>query len=570
MKLMRSNKARTILFFFLLALLFNPESLTFAQTKKQTAKSSKSEKKSVAKKIEKPAKDAKKERKTDTAKKQEKKKADKDSNRTAAKSKKVKEAASGKKSTTAKAKEKSRNAGSVKEAKVDARSKNDKLTAKEKESRKKADAERLAAAKKAEAERRRIAEERRQAALAEQKRREQAAREARERRIAFERGLKTETAENIEKDDSSGEDLRIRKAAVDALGSRAGTVVVMEAKTGKILTMVNQDWAVKKGFKPCSTIKLVTGVAGIDEGVINDDGGIGESTGGMKLDGALAKSNNGYFQRVGSNIGSSKMIGYAKKLGLGERTGINSDGEAVGKLPYGNGNARIYSHGDDFEVTPLQLAVMVSALSNGGRKVVPRIAVVRSEKASFQSKRMERIELPKKSIEGVLPGMLGAAEYGTARRGVDSSLGIAGKTGSCIGGGSWVGLFASVAPVEDPLYSVVVITRGQGERGRFAAAVAGRVYEALRPRISRNFESQWAKENLKSRAQIDNATAFAEEGEDEDADETPIIVGSRPNQPPAKKLVQKIVQSKPTNFPPVIITYDKSGAERQRPRVVKN
>ena len=39
---------------------------------------------------------------------------------------------------------------------------------------------------------------------------------------------------------------------------------MMEAQTGKIVTIVNQDWAIRNSFKPCSTIKLVTGVAGLN------------------------------------------------------------------------------------------------------------------------------------------------------------------------------------------------------------------------------------------------------------------------------------------------------------------
>ena len=82
----------------------------------------------------------------------------------------------------------------------------------------------------------------------------------------------------------------------------------------------------------------------------------------MTLNRALARSDNGYFQRVGSRFGSDKMVQYARRLGLGEPTGINAEGETAGRVPNGNNSPRIYSHGDDFEVTPLQLAVMVSAL----------------------------------------------------------------------------------------------------------------------------------------------------------------------------------------------------------------
>ncbi len=540
MTLMCSQKRLTSLFppILLLALLFSVD--LHAQSKKST-----SSKKTAAKKSQTVAKDASKNKKQAATK--------------------------NKKEQLAK-----------KNAKPDPRK--EKLTAKQRqqqEARNKKDPKKLAQARRIEAERRRVAAVR----LAEQRRREAIAREARARKLAFERGLRTQTVANIAKDDPSGEDLNVRRAAVTALGGHAGTVVVMVAKTGKVLTIVNQDWAIRDSFKPCSTIKLVTGVAGINENLINGDGKINNNSMAMDLDFALARSNNVYFQRVGVNMGSPKMIAYAKSLGLGEKTGINAEGETPGKLPYGNNNARIYSHGDDFEVTPLQLAVMVSALSNGGKKVVPQIARPRVERTSQQTHARPGVGLPMRSVEGVLPGMIGAAEYGTARRGVDASMGVAGKTGSCISKGSWVGLFASVAPVEDPKYSVVVITRGQSERGKYAAAIAGKIYQTLSGQIKRNRDLLYARQ-LKVRPVMPDAIADeGDEGEEADIagdtqeEQAPIVVGSAPRiqvataQPPApeKKLLQKTTQSKPT-FSPVVIEFDKSGAaeKKERPRIVKN
>lgn len=471
------------------------------------------------------------------------------------------------------------------DSKRDAKKQTAKETRREREQTSKNKKLSRAEARRLDAERRREAEKRRQAALAEQRRREQLAREARERKLAFERGLRTTTLDNIAKDDASGEDPHVRSAAVNALAGHAGTVVVMEAKTGKVLTIVNQDWAIRDAFKPCSTIKLVTGVGGLNESVIDNDGHITNSSTRMDLDYALAKSNNGYFQRVGVNMGSPKMIAYAKSLGLGERTGINADGETPGRLPFGNNNARIYSHGDDFAVTPLQLAVLVSALSNGGKKLVPQIVKPQMERAAFKPIVKEQLSLPMHSVEGVLPGMIGAAEYGTAHRGVDANMGVAGKTGSCIERGSWVGLFASVAPVEDPKYSVVVITRGQSERGKYAAAIAGKVYQALGGQIHRNRDLLYAR-HLKPKPAFD-AAGEGDEGEDSDAADadvagaevpaanvarpTTIVVAKAPDQD--KKLVQKTTQSKPIT--PVVIEYDRSGADvpaekKERPRVVKN
>jgi penicillin-binding protein 2 len=372
---------------------------------------------------------------------------------------------------------------------------------------------------------REAAAERQQAALEAKRRREQAAREARQRQVNFERGLRTETIENISADNIEGEDLEVRRAAVNALGSHAGTVVVMEPQTGKVLSIVNQDWGIRKGFKPCSTIKLVTATGGINEGLIDDAGRIQTARFPMELNDALAFSNNTYFQKVGvSGLGNAKMISYARSLGLGEPTGINAPGESAGKLPFGNSNPRIYSHGDDFEVTPLQLAVMVSALSNGGKIVVPQIPRAGYSKANFRGQMKREVTVARSTLQGVLPGMVGAVNYGTARRSGGSNYAAAGKTGSCIGGGSWLGLFASVAPIVNPQLAVVVVTRGSNERGKYASAIAGKVYEALAYRMKGGSGSNQplvAKipEILKPKPQVSakvSASVDTEEGEDSD------------------------------------------------------
>ncbi|MEK7724007.1 MAG: penicillin-binding transpeptidase domain-containing protein [Acidobacteriota bacterium] len=410
---------------------------------------------------------------------------------------------------------------------------------------------------------RRAEEAKRQAALAEKRRREQAAREARERQLAFERGLKTETQQNIANDDTEGEDLEVRKAAINALGNRAGTVVVMEPQTGKVLSIVNQEWGIRRSFKPCSTIKLVTGVAGLNEKVIDQGGNIKARKFPLNLDDALAHSNNTYFQVAGQNIGNERLISYAKALGLGEPTGINAENETPGKLPYGNNNARIYSHGDDFEVTPLQLSVMVSALSNGGKMVVPQIPKTRAEKTNFRGYMKKEVEIPQENLQRVLPGMIGAVNYGTAQRAADFSLNIAGKTGSCIGQGTWLGLFASVAPVVNPRLSVVVITRGAAERGKYASEIAGKIYKSLNHRFndSKDYVAKVPLE-LKPKQQVtakDSHKVDNDEGDDSDE-------GDAPKVEPKKTVPQK-AEEKKSVFEPVIITIKNLPS---RPRIVTN
>lgn len=462
--------------------------------------------------------------------------------------------------------------------------KDKKLTVKEKQQATRKDPKKASESKAIAAERRRKDAERQAAIAAERRRREQAAREARARKIAFENGLRTETVANISKDVTEGEDLNIRAAAVNALGSHAGSVVVMEAQTGKILTIVNQDWAVRSSIRPCSTIKLVTGVAALNEGVISkEDGSIRNVSTRRSLDDAIAFSDNGYFQRAGAQVGNTKLVEYGHKLGLGEQTGINLDGEVPGRLPTNNSNARIYSHGDDTEVSTLQLAVLASAITNGGHRVLPRVPRNSVEQTKFQPFYKANVDLPQINVRRMIPGMMGAAAYGTAHRNMDQNLGVAGKTGSCIDKGSWVGLFASVAPIEKPKYAVAVITRGQRERGRYAAAVAAQVYSSLSKQIVRTDRNLAQTEfHIAPKNVVNNTTAGL--ADEDEADETDtantagtnnndgrniIIVPSAtrleaPDTSTRKKLVTRTGDSKPV-FPPVVITYDKDKDNKTAP-----
>jgi len=397
--------------------------------------------------------------------------------------------------------------------------------------------------------------------------------------------LRAKTIENIANDDVSGEDLKIRKVAIEALGNRAGTVVVMSAQTGRIYSIVNQDWAIRRGFKPCSTIKLVTAVAGYNERLIHANGRLVNGSFRLGLDQSLSYSNNTFFQKVGKNLGSNKMIRYARKLGLGERTGINSPGEFRGKLPFGNENLRIYSHADDFEVTPLQLAVMVSALTNGGDLLIPRIVRRKYQKSNFKGFYRRELGLSPNVFERVIPGMVGAVRYGTAKSIRRPRLKIAGKTGSCIARKTWVGLFASVAPITNPRFAVVVITEGKYARGKHSAKIAGRIYQALIPRFNERFDGKLARKTIKTRPidskrpiKIVTGVAQIEKKPDHknkpDSMKIRTGLGQIHKKRSTKKTNQKVKYrkkketKKPNHLFPTIVIGGKS--EITRPRVVKN
>jgi membrane peptidoglycan carboxypeptidase len=297
--------------------------------------------------------------------------------------------------------------------------------------------------------------------------------------------LRSQVQSMIAKDDLAGEDPEVRRAAVNALGNHAGTIVVMNPQTGRVYSMVNQQWALREGFKPCSTIKLVTGLAGLNESVIdlNDTTKISDNN-QLSLTRALAYSKNEYFQQVGGQVGFDKMVSYARQLGLGEKTGINARNEFQGSVPPSaarSGVNHMSSHGDNFQVTPIQLATLVSAMANGGKLLTPHIA--RQEEFNFKTKVRRQVTMETETWKHMVPGMVGAVSYGSGRRAYDPGQTVAGKTGTCIEQGTWVGLFTSYAPLANPQLAVVVIARGADAHSHFPAAVAGKIYRDLSGRF---------------------------------------------------------------------------------------
>src|SRR3989454_10511444 len=266
--------------------------------------------------------------------------------------------------------------------------------------------------------RQRVAEMRR----IEARRRAEAARLAAiARQRALDEAMRSEVQSMIVRDNVAGEDPEVRRIAVNALGNHAGTVVVMDPKTGRVYAIINQEWALRRGFKPCSTIKLVTGVAGLNEKVIDPINTI--STYHIDLTDALAYSNNAYFQQVGGRVGFDKMISYARQFGLGENTGINVPNEFQGQVPAlksGFAVNHMSSHGDDFKVTAVQLATLVSAMANGGKLLIPQVPRNAEEEAKFKPRVRRLVNIDLDTLRYMIPGMGGLVNYGS-RRGAHQS-----------------------------------------------------------------------------------------------------------------------------------------------------
>ena len=280
-----------------------------------------------------------------------------------------------------------------------------------------------------------------------------------------------------------GEDPMVRRAAVEALGQYNGSVVVVNPGTGRILTMVNQKLALGSGFQPCSTIKVAVALAALQEKLVERATKIrlyGRTS--MAMTDALAHSNNYYFANLGIKLGYERVNYYARLFGYGETAGLDIPGEKPGFFPSAppknGGVGMLTSFGEEISQTPLQLAALMSALSNGGTLYYLQYPRTQQEIDGFVPRVKRQLEI-QELIREVKPGMQGAVEYGTARRARQEET-IMGKTGTCSEGRThlgWFGSFNDAGP--NKLVVVVLLTGGRPSIGPMAAGVAGDVYRHL-------------------------------------------------------------------------------------------
>lgn len=287
-------------------------------------------------------------------------------------------------------------------------------------------------------------------------------------------------------DNVDGEDLDVRRSAVEALGSYNGSVVVVDPSTGRILSMVNQKLALSSGFQPCSTIKVAVALAGLSEKIIAPNTSLrvfGRSNVGLTQ--ALARSINGYFANVGVKLGFEKVSHYARLFGYGEKAGLDIPGEQPGRFPSApprnGGVGMLSSFGEEISQTPLQLAALMSALANSGTLYYLQYPRTQEQAAMFVPRVKRQLEIAS-LIPSVKSGMLGAVNFGTARRAQQEDP-IAGKTGTCTEGHTHLGWFGSFNDAgQRKLVVVVLLTGGKPAIGPQAAGVAGLVYKNLSAR----------------------------------------------------------------------------------------
>lgn len=336
--------------------------------------------------------------------------------------------------------------------------------------------------------------------------------------------------------------------------AKGGSAVVLNVKTGEVLAMAsvpdyepaeflngisqekldeyNNNSAllnrtIQGTYAPGSIFKMVTALAGLQEGVIttteriNDTGiyprgnkphcwyydSYHTGHGPLTVQGALEKSCNYYFYETGYRLGLDKLSSYASYFGLGRKTGIELPYESAGTLASPKTveekndtapestllSASIGQSYNDF--TPIQIAKYIAMIANRGKVVNPTLIknVVTSdgkqvstaeleaylqEKLGIASKDVDSLQMSDENINAVLEGMRGVTDdTGTASSVFrDFSIAVGGKTGSAEAGTDAEGndivnaWFVGFAPFDDPEIAVVGLVENGGH-GYYVAEV---------------------------------------------------------------------------------------------------
>lgn len=273
--------------------------------------------------------------------------------------------------------------------------------------------------------------------------------------------------------------------------------------------------AIGGSYHPGSTFKIVTAVAGLEDGKIDEnyeyeDRGIivigafsyrnwlytkrGGTEGFINIVRAITRSTDTFFYKVGELVGPDRLAFWAGELGMGAQTVIDLPGEAVGIIPtpewkekvrgerwfLGNTYHMAIGQGD-VTATPLQINQMTSVVASNGKLCVPRMVQEVSQESRVPQvpRECKSIGLKSETIRLVTEGMMGACSPGgTAYPLFDFKPQVACKTGTAETVGenthAWLTAFA---PSDNPQITVTALIEEGGEGSDVAAPVVKKVLE---------------------------------------------------------------------------------------------
>ena len=270
-------------------------------------------------------------------------------------------------------------------------------------------------------------------------------------------------------------------------------------------------------YYPGSTFKIITTAAALEEGLVNKNSQF-YCSGSLKVDGwskpiscwkrqghgqqtlaeVLQNSCNPAVMNIGFSLGQKTFTEYVEAFGLRDKTGVELTGEAVGLYNMkSNVDLAVYSFGQNFSLTPLQMVTAVSAVANGGTLLEPHIVkeVLNANGTVAESHQRTEVrqvisaetsELMKDMLESVV-------KVGTGKNAYIAGYRVAGKTGTTekiaerneTGKENYVTSFVAFAPADNPQIAVLILldtpTVGNISGGINTAPVVRRFLEEALP-----------------------------------------------------------------------------------------
>jgi len=313
-------------------------------------------------------------------------------------------------------------------------------------------------------------------------------------------------------------DAALQNAAAAALADRDGTIIVMDAQTGRVRAIVNSQLAYEQALMPGSAIKPFTALAALRTGLIDESSrsvcpgrftGLNFSLACVHKDHlppfspsqAIAYSCNYYFATAGQRLGRDQLVSTLREFDFGQNGVLRPCEIGNSAQPDCRERAAV-GESDHVQVTPIQLLTAYAALVNGGHLFKPQV----SSSDHFQTVERSNINIASKHRAIIVDGMRGAIRYGTARTAkLDSlPLTIFGKTGTAMpakgfrNNGWFVGLAAPFQSNGEPdasqinLAVLVLLSRAHGSE---AAALARPIFETYANEASRETQISYSKPN---------------------------------------------------------------------------
>ena len=289
-----------------------------------------------------------------------------------------------------------------------------------------------------------------------------------------------------------------------------------ELEGEKLQDALNAMWrnrCINDTYEPGSTFKIITSAACLEEGVVTPEdtfscpgyrmvedrrirchkvGGHGSET----FVQGIQNSCNPVFIDIGLRLGAERFYDYFQQFGLLDLTGIDLPGEA-GTIMHQVENIGLVelatiSFGQSFQVTPVQMAVTVSSIINGGRRVTPHFgkAVLDREgnvleTLSYEERSGVVSEKTSKTMQTLLEGVVA---NGSGKNAYIKGYSIGGKTATSQtlprSANKYISSFIGFAPAEDPqVLGMVVIHNPQGiyYGGTIAAPVLRSIFDNVLP-----------------------------------------------------------------------------------------